>query len=94
MNNLYTKLNKKYEDNIPIWIENSLKDIPEEWNQILFSKSSVKKLLNTFDKINNDINENKIELSPSEDNIFEFARLTPIKKNTYCYYRSRSISKS
>ena len=31
-------------------------------------------------KINNDINENKIELSPSEDNIFEFARLTPIKK--------------
>ena len=27
MNNLYIKLNKKYENNIPLWIKNSLKNI-------------------------------------------------------------------
>ena len=85
MEKFYKKLNKEYEGSVPLWIEESLINIPKEWEQILFSSKSIRELLKIFIKLDNNIQELDEEkhdnlLSPSADNIFEFARLTPIKK--------------
>ncbi len=77
----FHKLLDKKLESVPEWMELSLASIPKEWHGILFGKEQRKKLIKIFDKLE-EMKKPKKELSPSPDNIFEFARLTPMSKIT------------
>ena len=80
MNDLYISLNKKFHDEIPSSIIDSLSGIPIEWEEILFNKRAIKLLVKIYSRIQKSINGDDENLSPNPTYIFNFAKLTPLLK--------------
>jgi len=80
MNKLNKSLNNNFEGELPIWVEDSLKNIPTEWEKILFTRKARKLLTKIYVKIQNCVNDPEENLSPKAEDIFNFAKLTPLDK--------------
>lgn len=80
LDKLNASLDEEFDNNVPMWIEKSLNNIPEEWHQILFSKKMRPKLIKVFNRIQKMVQDPDKDLSPSDGKIFEFAKLTPLNR--------------
>ena len=80
MEKLRKYLNKEFKSQIPVWIEDSLNNIPIEWEKILFKKNCRKKLFKIYSHIQNTLDDPEENLSPDSKYIFNFAKLTPLDK--------------
>ena len=73
------ELHIKLDEPIPEWINTAMANIPDEWHRLLFGKTQRKILVKIFDKLDS-LDDPVTQLSPQPKYIFEFARLTPLKK--------------
>jgi len=78
MNNLLQNLDETFEYGIPSWISDSLGNIPENWEQILFDEDGIEELVDVYQKLDDILDDPDEDLSPSASHIFEFCRLTDL----------------